>query len=46
VVNAVLQRDFLVVQGCVLVTAAGFVVINLTVDLLYAWIDPRVRGRS
>jgi ABC-type dipeptide/oligopeptide/nickel transport system permease component len=44
-VNAVLQRDFLVVQGCVLVTAAGFVVINLTVDLLYAWIDPRVRGR-
>jgi len=46
VVNAVLQRDFLVVQGCVLVTAAGFVVINLTVDLLYAWIDPRVRGRA
>ena len=44
-VNAVLQRDFLVVQGCVLVTAAGFVVINLTVDLLYAWIDPRVRDR-
>jgi peptide/nickel transport system permease protein len=45
-VNGVLQRDFLVVQGCVLVTAAGFVVINLAVDLLYAWIDPRVRGRS
>jgi ABC-type dipeptide/oligopeptide/nickel transport system permease component len=45
-VNAVLQRDFLVVQGCVLVTAAGFVAINLTVDLLYAWIDPRVRGRG
>ena len=45
-VNAVQQRDFLVVQGCVLVIAAGFVLINLAVDLLYAVIDPRVRGRS
>jgi ABC-type dipeptide/oligopeptide/nickel transport system permease component len=42
-VNAVLQRDFPVVQGCVLVTAIGFVLINLLVDLLYAAIDPRVR---
>jgi ABC-type dipeptide/oligopeptide/nickel transport system permease component len=45
-VNAVQQRDFLVVQGCVLVIAAGFVLINLTVDLLYAVIDPRVRGEA
>ena len=44
-VNAVLQRDFLVVQGCVLVTATAFVLINLLVDLLYAAIDPRVRVR-
>ena len=44
-VNAVQQRDFLVVQGCVLVIAAGFVLINLAVDLLYAVIDPRVRIR-
>jgi ABC-type dipeptide/oligopeptide/nickel transport system permease component len=44
-VNAVQQRDFLVVQGCVLVIATGFVLINLTVDLLYAVIDPRVRGQ-
>jgi ABC-type dipeptide/oligopeptide/nickel transport system permease component len=42
-VTAVQQRDFLVVQGCVLVIAVGFVLINLTVDLLYAVIDPRVR---
>jgi peptide/nickel transport system permease protein len=42
-VNAVQQRDFLVVQGCVLVIATGFVLINLAVDLLYAAIDPRVR---
>jgi ABC-type dipeptide/oligopeptide/nickel transport system permease component len=45
-VNAVQQRDFLVVQGCVLVTAVGFVLINLLVDLLYAAIDPRVRARA
>jgi ABC-type dipeptide/oligopeptide/nickel transport system permease component len=45
-VNAVQQRDFLVVQGCVLVIAVGFVLINLTVDLLYAVIDPRVRGQT
>jgi ABC-type dipeptide/oligopeptide/nickel transport system permease component len=44
-VSAVQQRDFLVVQGCVLVIAAGFVLINLAVDLLYAVIDPRVRIR-
>jgi peptide/nickel transport system permease protein len=44
-VNAVLQRDFLVVQGCVLVIAAAFVTINLIVDLAYAGLDPRVRAR-
>ncbi|HEY0339742.1 MAG TPA: ABC transporter permease [Steroidobacteraceae bacterium] len=43
-VTAVQQRYFLVVQGCVLVIAAGFVLINLAVDLLYAVIDPRVRA--
>jgi peptide/nickel transport system permease protein len=45
-VNAVQQRDFLVVQGCVLVIAVAFVLINLAVDLLYAVIDPRVRSQS
>jgi ABC-type dipeptide/oligopeptide/nickel transport system permease component len=46
VVSAVQQRDFLVVQGCVLVIAVGFILINLAVDLLYAVIDPRVRGQG
>ena len=31
------------VQGVVLVTAATYVLINLGVDLLYAFIDPRIR---
>jgi ABC-type dipeptide/oligopeptide/nickel transport system permease component len=45
-INGIQQRDFLVVQGCVLVTATGFVLINLLIDLLYAAIDPRVRARQ
>jgi peptide/nickel transport system permease protein len=32
-----------VVQGVVLVTAAVYVLINLAVDVLYAFIDPRIR---
>lgn len=42
-VNAVLQRDYPVVQATVFVTAAGVVLINLVVELLYAAVDPRVR---
>jgi peptide/nickel transport system permease protein len=36
-------RDYPVVQGAVLVIAAGFIVVNLLVDLLYSLIDPRIR---
>lgn len=43
IVSAVLRRDYPVVQGVVLVTAATYVLINLGVDLLYAFIDPRIR---
>lgn len=43
VVDAILARDFPVVQGTVLVIALGFVVVNLLVDLLYAYLDPRIR---
>jgi hypothetical protein len=42
-VQGILARDFPVVQGCVLVIALTFVLINLTVDLLYAWLDPRIQ---
>lgn len=43
VVTAVQKRDYPVVQGVVLLTAGVYVLINLAVDLTYAWIDPRVR---
>lgn len=40
--NAISMRDFPVVQGGVLLVATAFVLVNLTVDLLYAVIDPRI----
>jgi len=43
VLQAIFQRDYPVVQGVVLIIALLFVVTNLVVDLLYAWIDPRIR---
>ena len=42
-VNAVQQRDFPVVQAVTLVIALAFSLINLTVDLLYARLNPRIR---
>ncbi|GAA1653499.1 ABC transporter permease [Kribbella alba] len=44
VFTAISARDLLVVQGATLVIAVTFVLVNLVVDLLQAWIDPRVRG--
>jgi peptide/nickel transport system permease protein len=41
--DAVLRRDFPMVQGAVLVVATSYVAINFIVDLLYAYIDPRIR---
>jgi peptide/nickel transport system permease protein len=40
---AVFQRDYPLVQGIILFISALFMVSNLLVDLLYAWIDPRIR---
>jgi ABC-type dipeptide/oligopeptide/nickel transport system permease component len=42
-VQGILARDFPLVQGCVLVVALSFVLVNLAVDVLYAWLDPRIR---
>src|SRR5574337_1241020 len=40
--QAIFQRDYPVVQGVVLVVALLFVLTNLFVDVLYAWLDPRI----
>ena len=42
-VQAILARDYLVVQGIVLVVATAYVLINFAVDMLYAVLDPRIR---
>lgn len=43
--NAVLNRDYPVIQGVVLVVSIAYVVVNLLIDLAYALVDPRVRTR-
>ena len=45
IVTAVVRDDFPVVLALVVVIATAFVVINFLVDLLYTWLDPRVRAR-
>lgn len=45
-VEGVLGKDITLVMGIVLVYASLLVVLNLAVDLLYAWIDPRIEMRS
>ena len=42
-ITSVLARDYPVVQAVVLIGAGIFVLTNLLVDLLYAWLDPRIR---
>ncbi|MBC7434390.1 MAG: ABC transporter permease [Rubritepida sp.] len=42
-VGAILSADFPMAQGTIIVLSAGFILINLGVDLLYAVLDPRVR---
>jgi peptide/nickel transport system permease protein len=43
VLDAVYARDYPVLQGAVLLLAVGYVFVNLMIDLLYKWLNPRVR---
>lgn len=43
VFQSVLTRDFPVVQALVMLFAAAFIFVSLAVDLLYVWLDPRIR---
>lgn len=42
-VDAVNQRDYALIQGVVIVAAAGYVVVNLAVDVVYSLLNPRIR---
>jgi ABC-type dipeptide/oligopeptide/nickel transport system permease component len=41
-VRAIQWRDFAITQGVILIGSASFVLLNLTIDILYTWIDPRI----
>lgn len=45
-VDAILRRDYPVVQGTVMLLALLFVLINLVVDIIYAFLDPRIHYQS
>ncbi|MBI3454483.1 MAG: ABC transporter permease [Candidatus Rokubacteria bacterium] len=43
VVDAILRRDYPVIQGVILIFSAAYVLINLAVDIVYTLLDPRIR---
>ena len=43
IVSAILAKDYPLIQGAVLFLSAMYVTASLTVDILYAWLDPRIR---
>ena len=44
--KSILNKDLIMVQGIVVFIALAYVFVNLAVDLLYAVVDPRLRGRT
>lgn len=42
-IEAIQSRDYPLVQACVLLISLSYVLVNMLTDLLYAWIDPRIR---
>ena len=44
-VDAIKMRDYPVVQGGVLFIAVAFCIVNLLVDILYSYIDPRIKSQ-
>jgi peptide/nickel transport system permease protein len=45
-INAIEARDYPLVQGCILFITLSYVLVNLLTDLLYGWVDPRIRLRG
>jgi peptide/nickel transport system permease protein len=44
-VEAVARRDYTLTQALVMLTASAFIVVNFVMDVMYAWLDPRIRYR-
>ncbi|WP_019423122.1 nickel ABC transporter permease [Paenibacillus sp. OSY-SE] len=45
-IDAIFNRDYPVIQAIILLTAACVIVVNLAVDLIYYWLDPRIRAEG
>ncbi|HKU94949.1 MAG TPA: ABC transporter permease [Vineibacter sp.] len=44
-VQAIARRDYTLTQALVLLVASAFIVVNFAMDIMYAWLDPRIRYR-
>jgi peptide/nickel transport system permease protein len=44
VVTAISNRDYALVQGCLLSIGLTYVLVNLLTDVVYRWVNPRMRG--
>jgi peptide/nickel transport system permease protein len=42
-IDAIIQRDFALIQASIIVTAAAIFILNIVVDIGYAMLDPRIR---
>jgi len=42
IVDAISHRDYTLIQGLMLLVAAGYILANFIVDIVYAWLDPRI----
>ena len=45
-IEAIQRRDYPVLQACVLVISFAYVAVNTLTDLVYGWVDPRIRVTS
>jgi peptide/nickel transport system permease protein len=44
-VEAIAHRDYTLTQALVLLVSSAFIVVNFLMDIMYAWLDPRIRYR-
>jgi peptide/nickel transport system permease protein len=42
-VDAILRRDYPIIQGVILIFSGVYVLINLVIDIVYTFLDPRIR---
>jgi ABC-type dipeptide/oligopeptide/nickel transport system permease component len=42
IVDSILARDYPMIQGTILIFGLLYILVNLVVDVIYAWVDPRI----